>query len=150
MCKKWLILLSKPFIRLILFVLTCLVLGIAVSLLYRINPTVNALPLSCSFYHFTKLYCPGCGMTRALYSALHGNFQAAFSYNLIWPFITLFVIGAIYLWLRFLYSGINPFNPVNSFLQRHSFSGWFILIVLLTFWIMRNIPLYPFTLLSPG
>lgn len=150
MIKKWLTFFSKPFIRLILFVLTCFSLGTTALLLYRINPSEITLPLSCSFYYFTGLYCPGCGMTRALYSVIHFNFKAAFSFNLLWPFIALFVLVAIYLWFSFLYSGKNPFNHINNFLKRYSFSGWFILIILVAFWILRNIPLYPFTLLSPG
>ncbi len=148
--KGWLALMSKQFIRLILFGLTCLTLGVAVFLLYMINPSNSPLPLSCSFYRFTGLYCPGCGMTRALYYAIHGRFIFAFSYNLLWPFIIFFVALVIYLWLRYLYTGKNPLNPVNSFLQRHSFSGWFVLILILSFWLLRNIPIYPLTLLAPG
>lgn len=148
--KKWLALLGKPFIRLILFIFTCLAFGIAFFVLYRINPSQNTLPLSCSFLRFTGLYCPGCGMTRALYSAIHGNFKDAFSYNILWPFIVLLMMVSVYLWFAFLYSGKNPFNHVNRFLQRYSFFGWFVLILIFAFWILRNIPIYPFTLLAPG
>ncbi|NLY18362.1 MAG: DUF2752 domain-containing protein [Clostridiaceae bacterium] len=148
--KKWLVFFGKPFIRLILFVFTCLAIGMAIYILYRVNPARNAFPLVCSFRHYTGFYCPGCGMTRALYSVIHGNFKEAFSYNLLWPLILLFLIVSVYFWLSFLYSGKNPFNTINRFFQRYSFSGWFVLILFLAFWILRNIPIYPFTLLAPG
>lgn len=149
-CKKWLALLGKPFVRLILFILTCLAFGAALYLLFRINQSNVALPLACSFYRFTGLYCPGCGMTRAFFSVIRGNIPDAFSYNLLWPFITLLAALPVYFWFCFLYSGKNPFNPVNRFLQRHSFLGWFVLVLFFSFWVLRNIPVYPFTLLAPG
>lgn len=147
---KWLTLMSKPFIRLILFVVTILAVVAASLFIYRFNPFVNALPLSCSFYKLTGLFCPGCGMTRAIYSAVHGRLIDAFSYNLLWPLIMFFVIGIFLLWFYFLFTGKNPFTPINSFLQKYSFSGWIIAITLIVFWIIRNIPVYPFTLLMPG
>lgn len=35
----------------------------------------------CLFKNLTGRPCPGCGMTRAISSASHGNFKQAFSYN---------------------------------------------------------------------
>ena len=79
--KRWLVLLGKPSFRIVFFILTCLVLMVAVYIVYWVDPSQKPLTPACSFYHFTGLYCPGCGMTR-LHNALHGRFGMAFSYNL--------------------------------------------------------------------
>ena len=41
----------------------------------------------CPFRYFFGVACPGCGMTRALLSALRFDFAAAFSYHPLWPFL---------------------------------------------------------------
>lgn len=147
--NKWLTFFSKPFIRFLLIVCTCLVSLVAYIMLYNIDPSEKSIMPSCSLHFFTGLYCPGCGMTRALHAALHLRFIDAFSYNLLWPFIILFVLGAFYIWLYFLITGKDPFVPFNSFFKKHSYSGWVAIILLFAFWILRNIPIYPFTLLTP-
>lgn len=40
--------------------------------------------MKCYFYVWTGLYCPGCGITRAILSLLRGDFYQAFRYN---PFV---------------------------------------------------------------
>lgn len=41
------------------------------------------IPLQCPFYSLFKVKCPGCGMTRALISAIRLNFGQAFSYHIM-------------------------------------------------------------------
>lgn len=146
---SWLTLLSRPFLRIILLLLTGLGLMAGLLFVYRFNPQETPLTPSCSFYGFTGLYCPACGMTRALHQAMHLRFGAAFSYNPLWPCIVLFMMVSLYLWLSYLVTGKNPFTPVNRFLRNHSAVGWIILITILSFWVLRNLPFYPFTLLAP-
>lgn len=147
--KKWLTLSGKPFLRFSLLVLTGVTLLGAVLFIYRINPEKNPFVPACSFYYFTGLYCPGCGMTRALHAALHCHFSEAFSYNAMWPVITMFIAAALYIWFYYLWAGKNPFTSINRFLGKHPEAGWIFVTVLFTFWIMRNIPVFPFTLLAP-
>jgi hypothetical protein len=40
-----------------------------------------SLPVICVWRTLLHLECPGCGMTRALSSALHGHLYAAVAYN---------------------------------------------------------------------
>ncbi len=147
--KRWLVLLGKPSFRIVFFILTCLVLMVAVYIVYWVDPSQKPLTPACSFYHFTGLYCPGCGMTRALHNALHGRFGMAFSYNLLWPGIVFFIAVSFLMWFYWLITGKNPFLTWTRFVKLPSWLGWMIVIILFSFWVLRNIPLYPFTLLAP-
>jgi len=46
--------------------------------------TARLLKLPCIYMYFLHIPCPGCGMTRAVFSALWLDFAAAFSYH--WMF----------------------------------------------------------------
>lgn len=147
--KKRLTILSKPFPRLIMLVFTCALIFVASIIVYKIDPSKKPIAPPCSLYYFTGLYCPGCGMTRALHAAFHLRFFEAFSYNLLWPFIIIFISGSFYIWFYFLVTAKNPFTRLNEFFKKHSSAGWIIVIALFAFWILRNIPIYPFVMLAP-
>lgn len=99
----------------------------------------------CPFHLVTGLYCPGCGSQRAFSSLLHGQMGQALHYNV------LFVLALPFL----LYSA--GILLINSFTGRHLvqkifYSTLFVRILLVTvllFWVCRNIPAEPFSLLSP-
>jgi len=57
--------------------------------------TARALKLPCIYLHFLGVPCPGCGMTRAVFSALRLDFAAAFSYH--WMFWSVPVLLALFL-----------------------------------------------------
>lgn len=50
-------------------------------LLFIIYLFLNLLNIGCPIKAFTGISCPGCGMTRAVVSALQLNFQAAFYFH---------------------------------------------------------------------
>ncbi len=107
--------------------------GIGLIFLYFHNPVATRWLPQCSFYRLTGLYCSGCGTTRALYAALHGDFYAAFRYNLL-LFPSLILIGVL-LW--------------KPRLALRAWVAYPVLIILVLYWILRNIPVYPFLLLAP-
>ncbi len=43
--------------------------------------------IPCPIKHMTGMSCAGCGMTRALISALKSDFSAAFTYHPLWIFL---------------------------------------------------------------
>ena len=88
----------------------------------------------CPFYELTHLYCPGCGGTRALFYLLHGNIVGVFRNNAM--FIPTLCFVGFLIWRRrhVLYPPIL----------------WGYIILLVAFWILRNIPYYPFNLLAPA
>jgi len=147
--NKWLTLLSRPFIRFTLLVFTCVIIFAVCSIVYRIDPSLVPVTPPCSLRYFTGLYCPGCGMTRAVHSVMNLRFGDAFSYNLLWPLIVMFIAVSLYMWFSFLITGKSPFIPFNRFLRKHSIAAYLFIAVLFAFWILRNIPVYPFTLLAP-
>ena len=114
-----------------------------VFVLFFLNPGEGSFYPPCPFHLLTGLYCPGCGSLMAVHQLLHGNLAAAFGLN------PLMVLS-----LPFLgYCLISP--RVHAVTKRASagfvpaFWIWLILLVIILFWILRNLPFYPFTLLAP-
>lgn len=69
------------------------------------NPETNHILPVCGFYLATGYYCPGCGMTRALHSVLHGNIIRAFQFNAL---LTLAIPVLMYLyvwWMTWAFTG---------------------------------------------
>ena len=98
--------------------------------------------MPCPLYHFTGLYCPGCGSYRALYALATFRPWAAFCYN---PLVTLLVPVGLYLFIRMLLGYVRGrrYDPPALLL-------WGILIALFVFGALRNLPFFPFTVLAPG
>jgi len=119
---------------------------VVLSLLYFFYPaSKNSFHPSCIFRTITGLNCPGCGSQRAISSILKGDIPQAAAYNILLlislPFIIYSAVVAI----------INAFTA-KQVQQTLFYKNWFIktvFIVVVLFWILRNIPIYPFTLLAP-
>lgn len=102
-------------------------------------------PLFCVFYKATGLYCQGCGSGRALTSLLHLRILDSLHNNLL--FLPLSVL---ILWY-FLHTYLL-FVTGRNLLPMFSISRDFILvlfIIVLVFIVLRNIRIFPFTLLAP-
>ena len=61
------------------------------------NPTSGGF-VPCPFHAITGLWCPGCGMTRALHHLLHGDVAGAVSSNLFLPVVVVVVGWAWLAW----------------------------------------------------
>jgi hypothetical protein len=126
-------------------VLLISVIGFVVAcLLYAFNPADSLLYAPCPFHALTGLYCPGCGSLRAIHQLLHMHFLSAFRLN---PLLVLSIPLLGYLLLHpYLVRSKKHFLPdVNI----PAFLIWIYLGIVVSFWIIRNIPLYPFSLLTP-
>lgn len=118
----------------------------AVGVLYLYHHDPYSYPLPCLFYLLTGLYCPGCGAGRACYSILHLRFADAFCYN---PLMTVLLpLIGIYIVVRGLDWVITGRNHVDSKISVRLLVV--ILAVVLVYGAVRNIPVFPFTLLAPG
>lgn len=123
--------------RLAGIILSITTLGIA-SVVYFFNPETAKFYPVCQFHHLTGLNCPGCGMTRAIYALMHGNFPDALQDNalLVLVLVALAIRGA-WFWRNKLRCQPNgEFFPV-VFL-------WPLLILAIIFTILRNLPAFAF------
>jgi len=119
--------------------------GTALILVYAlVNPSdVEFLP-KCPFYFFTGFYCPGCGSQRATHQLLNFNILGVFQQNLMYV-VGLFIVG-----YHLIIKGMNTFFNKNMYnFIYHPKTPFVLLFFIIGFWILRNIPYYPFTLLAP-
>lgn len=117
---------------------------VGVWLLLNFDPNAADSPFPpCMFRLFTGYYCIGCGLTRALHALVHGDVVGAFGMNplamVILPLVPLLIAHS---------SGWQP--RVLQPLMRVVMEPKLWLVVLPVYWIARNLPWYPFTLLAPG
>jgi hypothetical protein len=121
--------------------LACLVVGLLV--VGAFDPAVSGWYPPCLFHRWTGLNCPGCGSTRALHQLLHGHIGAALRLNafavLAIPFLTYWAARQVG-----MPAGRRlPALPVPGAV------AWGLVAGVIGFWVLRNIPAWPFTWLAP-
>lgn len=107
--------------------------GVGLTMLYKVNPSYSHIFPPCLFHELTGFYCPGCGVTRALHHLLHGEIGAAFAMN------PLFVIAL-------------PMIPLfwsRPQLLRRSDVGIALMVIVIAYFVLRNVPLWPFEWMAP-
>lgn len=120
------------------------VAGCAVIVLFVLDPAESPIFPPCPFHALTGLHCAGCGSLRGLHQLLGGNIVAALDLNplmvLSLPFVGYALISEC---AKTLLGKALPgfFMP--------AFWIWAILAIVVAFGILRNVPVYPFTLLAP-
>lgn len=102
-------------------------------------------PMICVFHALTGLYCTGCGTGRAAYALLHFQFLKALDYNLL--FVILAPLLAYYLLKQYLRIVLN--KDVLPFFSVSCNAAIVVYCIIILFTILRNIPIYPFTILAP-
>ena len=117
-------------------------LALTVELVFD-PPVFEYLP-PCPFRYVTGFHCPGCGSSRASYYLMHGDLARALASNplmvLSLPFLAYHAIAVqVYRFTGRAWPGLL----VSGTWMR------IILGIILVYWVARNIPVYPFTLLAP-
>lgn len=113
-------------------------------MLYVWEPVAGGLFPPCPFHALTGLHCPGCGSLRATHQLLHGELWAAFRLNplmvLALPLLAFAVTSGHWRWLRPTW--VDRFT---------SHAAWptAILVLVLVYWVLRNLPFEPFCWLAP-
>jgi hypothetical protein len=107
--------------------------------LFSFEPGKTGFFPSCPFRFLTGLQCPGCGITRALHNLLHGHLTTAFTLNPLFVIALPFLIFAL---LRYTSFAFQKKAPRGNALPANVI--YFIFVVVLSFWIFRNTPFYPF------
>ena len=108
------------------------------------NPTTAGFFPACPLYTLTGIHCPGCGLTRGFHALLHGDVLAALHYNALLPFFAV-VFG--FLFVSLILIAVRGRGFSRSIFQPWAVYGFLILAA--AFFVLRNVPLYPFTLLAP-
>ena len=114
------------------------------SLFFLYNPLQYNFFPKCPIYSFTGTYCPGCGSQRAIHQLLNGNIVEGFKHNFL---ILLLLIVIVYDTI-IRYSSIF-FRKTFKNLLHKPVTTISILIIVIIYWILRNINHYPFTILAP-
>lgn len=134
---------SKLFTRL-KAVAVVIVAAAALSVVYKYNPVQVPFFPQCTFYELTGLYCPGCGATRAMHQLLHGHIFAALHYNPLFVIMSPFIAWAV----------VKDLFQVPRSKKKNKITNpvwiWTLFAVIITFWVLRNIPIHPFNLMAPG
>jgi hypothetical protein len=116
----------------------------AAAFLYAFSPAQSLAWVRCPFHALTGLYCPGCGTVRALHELLHGHILSAIDLNplsmLLLPFLAYPFLSNVTLVLRGRRSPRVMLPPIL---------GWLLVATVLAFWVLRNIPVWPLTVLAP-
>ena len=111
--------------------------------LFAFNPANLAIPL-CPFHALTGLYCPGCGTLRAVHQLLHGQVLVALELN---PLIILSLPLTVYGILYQASAHLTRRQLHNIRIPRYCV--WTLAGIVIAFWVLRNIPVYPFSALAP-
>ena len=114
------------------------------ALVYLFDPRQPGLYPVCPFLGLTGCYCPGCGTLRALHQLMHGNVGAAFGYN-VYAMLALPVLA-----YSFAAGGLRACGlpaPPRVFIPTRWI--WTLLVAVLSFWLLRNLPFAPFAVLAP-
>lgn len=97
----------------------------------------------CIFHRLTGFYCPLCGITRSLTLGINGKLIKAFSHN------SLFYILLVYVLILLLYHYFIKKQKSNNKILFTKIHITIIISLTGLFWILRNLPLFPFSYLAP-
>ena len=130
--------------RILVVLFAAIIVPMGASLLYVYPPTEYGFYPRCFFFWATGFHCPGCGVTRCVGALVRGNVEQAFAYNALFVLVLPFLICGLSGTAYEMWTG----KKTRSF----RLPGWTLkvfLVVMLIYWIARNIDMYPFNLLAP-
>ncbi len=130
--------------RAIHFVLLTIIAGLAL-LFYLLDPAENQLFPKCIFHSVTGYHCPGCGSQRAIHSLLHFDLAGVVSNNFLFIPAMLLIV---YHYAHPLLNKLLHWKLPNILYRK--ITPLIILGLIILFWILRNLPFYPFTILAPN
>jgi hypothetical protein len=107
------------------------------------DPTTPHGPLPvCPTKALLGIDCPGCGSLRMLYSLMHGNLLAAARFNAL----GLVAVGLL-VWAYVAWTYGRVVGRRITGWQQHRWSAVVALLLVVAWFVVRNIPFAPFTAL---
>jgi len=128
----------------LIYIGIAIVLILVLSLYFFIDPSKAGLFPKCPFLSLTGLYCPGCGIQRAIHDILNGQILTGIRHNYL-----LLLVGAVLIYQIWILIKQQRTNESSSNLLHKASVTKFILFLVLAFWALRNLPYFPFTELAP-
>lgn len=111
--------------------------GVAVML--SADPSASAWFPTCLFHSVTGLHCPGCGVQRALHALAHGRVGDAVGYNALATLSLPWMSVAAAQWA----------TGWRARWRQPAWVGPAVLVAVVAFWVLRNVPAAPFAALAP-
>lgn len=96
----------------------------------------------CPTYTIFGILCPGCGASRMLYSLVHLDIPAAVQFNALGVVATVGLLAMFGVWTVSRIRGI----PMPRW-ERYRWAPHIVLAVVAVWFVVRNIPVAPFTAL---
>lgn len=112
-----------------------------IALYFFLDPAQYPFP-ECPFHTLTGYYCPGCGSQRAIHALLNINLVQAAQYNIL-------LVASLPILLYYVFIKLFRKNTYPKLFYSNTFL-WIVFVILIVFWLLRNLPFYPFTLLAPS
>ena len=132
--------------KMIIALLVLVFIGV-VLVLYLYNPSTSSFYPLCLFYSLTGLHCAGCGGLRAAHALLHGNIAESFAYNPLLimgaPFFLVVAMAIKYLRI------FSFFTSKHEIRHRIRCLAPAVVVVVIGYTILRNLPFPPFCHLAP-
>ena len=110
--------------------------------IFFVPPSDGGFHIKCLTKTLFNFNCMGCGLTRFVYFAMHGDFQTALQYNVLGPLL-LIILAVIYFYFLRWALFDKDFPEVRLWLV------WAFLVFAVVYSILRNIPYEPFEFLAP-
>lgn len=119
-------------------------MGAGSAVVALLDPSKSGFYPTCPLLTITGFACPGCGLTRGFHAFFHGDIIPALDFNLLLP-VWVVVFGYVFVSLVLLAvrgRGLPMWPTRPKFL--------FAMVgVLVVFGVVRNIPVWPLTILYP-
>jgi len=140
--EQWLAVVS--FKKIITYIIIVIVLLGGLSLYFFWSPSEYDIFPKCPFYTVTGLHCPGCGIQRGVHDIVNGHIINGIRHNYLILLVT-FVLG--YKLVLFILEKKTQKTYKN--LLHKPITTHIILVLVILFWLLRNINYFPFTELAP-
>ena len=116
-----------------------LTLAVGAVYIFVFEPGRSGFFPVCPFRALTGFTCPGCGTTRGLHKLFHGDVIGAFQLN---PLMMLLLPILFYVLIRYTSAAMRGRSLNMNRLDAKYI--WMLFAAVLSFWIFRNTPFYPF------
>ena len=126
------------------YIALALLAAAGLAALYTVDPRQPGRFPVCPFLGLTGCFCPGCGTLRSLHMLLHGDLVSALGYN------PLTVLSLPFIAYSYVAGAARAFSiPAPRPVFVHHRLIWALFAGVIAFWVLRNIPIEPLTVLAP-